>query len=234
MADERLHLQLLGHLQDEGELGHLLHGDDHLAAGLPGQEGHADEGLVLVAVAEDQRLGVQVHAEGDHQLGLGAGLQAVVVLVPGPDDLVHHLLDLVGLDGVDALVAPFVAELDDGAAEGLVHLHHPVVEHLGEAQVQETLGVVERSRLHELAGAVVGGDAPGFLAVLDDLVDIAGERFVLGGGDLQVALGIDAEVAVAPLLDAVQRGGVLDGPVLHGHPRGLLNRGGHLWPEFRL
>ncbi len=38
-------------------------------------------------------------------------------------------------------------------------------------EVLDTLGVVDRSRLHELAGAVVDGDASSFLAALDDLVD---------------------------------------------------------------
>jgi DNA polymerase-3 subunit gamma/tau len=38
-------------------------------------------------------------------------------------------------------------------------------------QVLETLGVIDRSQLHELAGAVLAGDALQFLATLDDIFD---------------------------------------------------------------
>ena len=38
-------------------------------------------------------------------------------------------------------------------------------------QILETLGVIDRSQLHELAGAVLAGDALSFLATLDDIFD---------------------------------------------------------------
>jgi hypothetical protein len=58
-----------------------------------------------------------VHREGDHQLGLGAGLQAVVVVLAGGDDLIDHLAQLVDLDGKDPAVVALVAFLLDGLAE---------------------------------------------------------------------------------------------------------------------
>ena len=205
-ADEGLDLELLGHLEDQRQLGHLLDGDDHLASGLAGQQGHADEGFVLVAVAEHQGLRVQIQAEGDHQFGLGACLHAVVVLVAGTNDLLDHFLRLVGLHRVDALVAALIAELDDGVPEGLVDLDHSVGQHLREPQI------------HRSPDALL-------LQVLDDLVDIAAQGFILGGSDLEMAFGVDAEVAAPPLADSVQGRGILDRPVLHGHPRGLLKPG---------
>jgi DNA polymerase-3 subunit gamma/tau len=39
------------------------------------------------------------------------------------------------------------------------------------AQVLDTLGVVDRTRLHEMAGAVMDGDAPRVLSILDELFD---------------------------------------------------------------
>jgi hypothetical protein len=91
---------------DVVELGELLDDDDDLLAELAAEEGEADVVVVLVAVADDEPLGALVHGERDHQLGLGAGLEAVVVVLAGGDDLVDDLAELVDLDGEDAAVGP--------------------------------------------------------------------------------------------------------------------------------
>ena len=191
-------LQLLGDFQDERKLGHLLNGDETFTASLLGQQGHADEALILVAVAEHHGVGMQFHGKRDHQLGLGARLQAVVVLGASPHDLFDHFLHLVGLHWVYALVGTVVGELLDGLAEGLVQLDDAVRQDLGKAQDQ--------------------GRADALLPqVLDDLIDIRHQVLILRGGHFQVTFAIDRKVIVAPFLHAVQSRGILDRPVLHGH-----------------
>jgi DNA polymerase-3 subunit gamma/tau len=88
-----------------------------------------------------------------------------------------HLAAICSREGVE--IAPesleLIARESGGSVRDSLSLLDQVIaggqRSVSPEQVLETLGVVDRSRLHELAGAVVNGDAPGFLAVLDDLVD---------------------------------------------------------------
>ena len=197
-AEQGLDFQFLGHLEDERQLGHLFHGDQHVAPGLARQQRHPDEGLVLVAVAGDQGFRVQVHAQGDHQLRLGAGFQAVAVLVAGFADLVDDLLHLVALDRVDALVAAFVFVFHHGLAEGLVQFRDPRREDLRKAQDQRRVDAL-------------------LAQMLDDLEDVAAQVLVPGRMDFKMALAVHPEEAIAPLFDAVHGAGVLDREILDGH-----------------
>ena len=67
-------------------------------------EAEVDELLVLVAVADQAGLAGLHHGHGGDQLGLAAGLQAVVVTAAELGDLLDDLLLLVDLDREDALV----------------------------------------------------------------------------------------------------------------------------------
>src|SRR5581483_7603159 len=80
-ADHGLHPGLGGEADDVVELGELLDDEDDLFAELAADEGEADVVEVLVAVANDEALGALMHGEGDHELGLGAGLEAVIVVL---------------------------------------------------------------------------------------------------------------------------------------------------------
>jgi DNA polymerase-3 subunit gamma/tau len=91
--------------------------------------------------------------------------------------IVAHLAAICGREGVE--IAPesleLIARESGGSVRDSLSLLDQVIaggqRSVSPEQVLETLGVVDRSRLHELAGAVLNGDAAGFLAVLDDLVD---------------------------------------------------------------
>ena len=84
----------------------LDHDDDRLAE-LAAEQRGADEGAILVAVADDQALGILVHRERGDQLRLAAGLEAEMKLRAGVDDLLDHLAELVHLDREDAAIERF-------------------------------------------------------------------------------------------------------------------------------
>ena len=119
--------------QDGLQLAQAVHDDDHLAAQLLRQQRRLDVGLVLVAVAEDQRLGVLVQRQRDQQLRLGAGLDAQVEGAAVLDQLLDHVALLVDLDRVDAAVAALVVVLGDGLLEGAGELLDAGAQDVGEA-----------------------------------------------------------------------------------------------------
>ena len=88
-----------------------------------------------------------------------------------------HLASICSREGVE--VAPesldLIARESGGSVRDSLSLLDQVIaggqRSVPHEQVIETLGVVDRSRLHEMAGAVVDGDAAGFLCVLDALFD---------------------------------------------------------------
>jgi len=124
----RLHAHTARDADDRVDLGELLDDDDSLLAEAAAHERELDVLLVLVAIADEQRLAVLEQGQGDDELGLGAGLEAEVVFLAGVEDLFDHLAQLVDLDGEHAAVARVVAFLVDGLAEGLVDLRDAVAE----------------------------------------------------------------------------------------------------------
>ena len=77
----------------------LLADDDDLTAHLLGEQGELDELLVLVTIANDERVGVGAEGDDGVKLGLGAGFQTDVALLAVADDLFDHGAHLVHLDG---------------------------------------------------------------------------------------------------------------------------------------
>ena len=90
-ADHRLHPGLGGDANDVVDLRKLLDHQDDLFAEFAAQEGQADVVVILVAVADDEPVGTLMHGKGDHELGLGTGLNAVIVVFSGGHDLVDDL-----------------------------------------------------------------------------------------------------------------------------------------------
>ena len=96
---------LVGHLEQHVDLAQLLDHDEHLVAELLAHEGEAHELLVLVAVADDQVVGVLGEAEHRLQLRLAAALEADAVRLAELDDLLDDVALLVDLDRIDRGVA---------------------------------------------------------------------------------------------------------------------------------
>ena len=156
------------------------------------EEGEADVVVVLVAVADDERLGVLVEGEGDHELGLGAGFEAEVVVLAGVEDLLDDLAELVDLDGEDAAVFTLVGLLGDGLAEGFVEVDDAVAEQVLEADDHGGLQAHAERLFHDVHDA----DGTAVAQRLD--------------GDL--AIGIDLVMAGTPAFEAVEILGFIDGP----------------------
>jgi hypothetical protein len=176
--------RLRGDPDDVVYLRELLDDEDHALAELAADERQADVVVVLVAVADDHAARARVHRQGDHELGLGAGLQAVVVVLAGLHDLVDHLPQLVHLDREHPPVLALVALLLDGLDEDLVQLDHPVAQEVLEADHQRGLEPHPEG--------------------LVDHVEDAYAAPVGQGLDVDEALRVDGEVAGAPALEPVE------------------------------
>jgi len=183
-ADHRLDAGFLGEADDVVEFGELLDDDDDFLAELAAEERETDVVVVLVAVADDEPLRPLVHGEGDHELGLRAGLEAVVEVLAGGDDLVDDLAELVDLDREDAAVAALVALVLDRLVEKLVQLD--------DAMPEEVLKTDDHRRLQAHAARLV-----------DDIEDP--DAALVGAREkFHEALVIDRDVAGAPALETVE------------------------------
>ena len=71
----------------------------------------ANEVAVLVAVADDEALGVLVHRESGEQLRFAARFETEMKLRAGVDDLFDHFAQLIDLDRKDAAIIVAITEL---------------------------------------------------------------------------------------------------------------------------
>ena len=78
----------------------------------------ANEGAILVAVADDEALGVLVHRECRDQFRLAARFEAEMKFLAGIDDLFDHFAQLVDLDRENAAILVLVTELRDRRLKG--------------------------------------------------------------------------------------------------------------------
>jgi hypothetical protein len=140
--------------------------------------------VVLVAVADDKAVFAFMHRQGDHQFGLGAGLEAVAKFLSGGDDLIDDLAQLVDLDGEYAAVGTLVVLLLDGLVEELVELGNAVAQEILEAD-----------------------DERGFQAHADGLVDDVHDANLAAVGerlDVYETIGAGAKMAGAPAFETVE------------------------------
>ena len=178
------------------QLGELLDDRDDLLADLAGEHGHLDELVVLEAVADDRR--VQAVGQGQHgqQFGLGAGLQAEVERLAEVEDLLDDVPLLVDLDRVDAAVVALVVVL----------ARWPVWKASWISPTRWRRMSVKRSRIGSWMPRAWSWSTSSFRSM-----DWSGRLFGLDG---DVAGLVDAEVALAPVADAVGLDGVLHSPLV--------------------
>ena len=208
-ADRRPDADLLGVLEDQGQLGVFFDHRDDAAADLLRQHRHLDELGVLEAVADDRRVVVGQGGD-DQQLRLRSGLQPETVL---PAEFQHFFDDLpllVDLDRVDADVAAGVVVLGDGGLKGFLDVPQPMLEHVAKADQRRQ------------------GDAA-HLQLIDELFEINRPAGLLRRMDVNVAVLADRKVSLAPSVNLVQLGCIRGRPRFSDFVRGtpLLDRNRH-------
>ena len=194
-AQVGFHVQLLGGAGNDFQLVELLHNDEYALAHLLCEQRQLNVALVFVSVADDERVALALYGYHGVELGLRAGLQSEVELASVGDNLLHHGLHLVHLDGIDYEVLALVVVLLGGLHEALRGLLDAVVENVGEAQQHRRGDVAQRKLVHDLAQVNLG--------------------CVLAGGNKHVSLFVDAEVGGAPAIDVVEFSRVFSCPFLH-------------------
>ena len=194
-ADHGLDLELAAAFDDHVELAGHLDDEDAPVSEHGGEQREVDELLVLVAIADHARLRVVERAERGDQLRLAAGFETVVELPAVAGDVLHDLLLLIDLDREDALVLAFVFGLFDGLAEARVELVDARFQDVADADQNGHVHAAFPDALHDVGQA----DRRGVL--------------VRVRRDRKFALLVDVEIARAPVVDAVKRGGILRRPV---------------------
>ena len=196
-ADVRADVQSLGNPVDEFQFAQFLNDDKDAASHLLCQQSELDVALVLVTVADDDRVGIQVgHVAGEDgvQLGFAAGFEADVELLAVPDDLLDDLSHLVHLDGIDDEIGALVLILLGRLLEAAGNLVDAVVQNVGEAQ---------QYGCRHLAG----------VQLVHDICQVHRHAVALGG-DSDMTVLVDREVLEAPASDVVEFGAILDAPLV--------------------
>src|SRR5205807_9429300 len=103
-SDERLDPDFLRSADRLLKLFEFFHHDDDGLAELPAEQRDANEGAVLVAVADDEALGILVHGERGDQLRFASRFEAEMKFLSGIDDLFDDFAKLVHLDRKNAAV----------------------------------------------------------------------------------------------------------------------------------
>ena len=166
-----------------------------MLAHLAGQDGHLDEFIVLEAVADDGRLAAIGEGEDREQFGFGAGFEAETERPAEVEDLFDDVALLVDLDRIDADVVAGVVVFGDGGFEGFVNFADAMAQDIGEAQQDRQLNAA-------------------VLQLVDERLQVDGLVGAFVGMDRDMALVVDAEVPLAPVLDFVDIKGVLDFPLV--------------------
>src|SRR5690606_26493490 len=104
---------LTGVLEDVEDLLEEVH-HNHNIVYIMDAQGQAQIVLILVAVADEQRLSWQAQGEGGEKLRLCSHLQAYAVFGPIFYDIFDDLFSLIDLHGKDGLVGALVGELFNG------------------------------------------------------------------------------------------------------------------------
>ena len=95
------HTEFLGGSGDDFQFVELLHHNEDALAHLLGKQCQLYVVLVLVAVADDERVAVHIDRQHRMEFWLRPCLQTEVELLAMLDDLLHHRTDLVHLDRID-------------------------------------------------------------------------------------------------------------------------------------
>jgi hypothetical protein len=196
----RAHTKLFRRIEDEAQLGVFLDDRDDVAADLQAEHRRFDELGVLEAVADDRRVVVRERHDGE-QLRLRPGLEPEPIGLAEVEHLFDDLALLIDLDRVDAAVAALVLVLGDGALKRGVDIAETMLEDVGEADEH---GETDAAKLQPI----------------DELLEVDCLRDVTCRVHLDVARGIDREVAIRPAGHFIGFARVVHAPRMGGRGAG--------------
>lgn len=130
---------------------HLLNDDEYALAHLLRQQRQLDVALVLVAVADDDRVALALYGYHGVQLGLRAALQSEVELASVRDNLLNDGLHLIYFDRIDDEVLALIVVLLSRLLEAARSLLDAVVKNVGEAQQHRRRNVAQLQFVHHVA-----------------------------------------------------------------------------------
>ena len=204
-ADLRPYAELLRSLDDQPELGVLLHDRDDVATDLVREHRRLDELGVLEAVADDRCRVVRERDDGQ-ELRLRAGLEAEVVWLAELVDFLDDLSLLIDLDRVDAAVAALVLMLCDGAGERGVDVAEAVLEDVGEANQHREADASE-------------------LESIDQFLQVDRSCRILCRVHLHVTGVVHRDIAIAPARHFIQLARLVHAPCARRRGRGCERHG---------
>ena len=194
-AEVRLHIQLLRCPGNEVYFVELLHHDEDALAHLLRQQSQFDVALILVTVADDERVALALYGDDCVQLGLRPGLQSQIELASVGDDFLHHRLHLIHLNRIDDEVLGLESVLLSCLLEAGRSLLDTVVKNVGETEQHRRRDITQGELVHDIAQVYL--------------------RVVLTGRDIHVTLAVYAEVRCAPSRDVVQFLRIFNRPLFH-------------------
>jgi len=194
-ADAGFHVQRLGLLQHQFQLGGLLDDDVGLQAELAADQCQTDVFAVLVAVADDQptRPAQRQHR---HQFRLGTGFQTETLAVMAGQGAGHAAM-LVDLDRIDRGVAARIVPVRLRLRERGLQLAQTLAEDVRKAHQQRQLGTGGARRI-------------------DDLRQRNHRALRACGAHHHMPGGIDVEVPVGPVRNRIGLAGLVQGPSTAG------------------
>ena len=119
-ANARLDLQLVGHRQHDVQLLERFEHQHRLQAHLERGERQARKLFILIAIADNVGFRIVHIRQRRNEFGLRAGFQTVVVGPAKGDHVLHRLLLLVDLDGVNAPIDAAVLVVGNRLGKGFV------------------------------------------------------------------------------------------------------------------
>ena len=131
--------------------------------------------------------------DGRNQLGFRAAFEAQAERLACVEHLLDNLVQLVDLDRIDCLVDVLVARLRDRFGERQVESPHARAKHVLEAQQHRKPDAAAAQLRHHVH-------------------DVDAERAVIERQHRHVATLVDSEKTVAPGVDSIQFGSILDAP----------------------
>ena len=212
-ADDRLDPEGGRALLNDAEFVRHLKHQHHPQAHELSVEGEVDEFLILVAVADEERVGIFEIGESRHQFGFASDFESVMKATAISGDLFRDLLLLVHLDREDAAIGAAVFQIADGLGEAVIEFLDAALEDAGKTKEQRRTDPAGIEFVEQLRDANRMGRARGAIGEVDDDLTPARNGIISG----------------SPVIDAVGLGGLFDRPGILGSLRfRFLRRGGRL------